>query len=137
MTAHSPPHSAFARLLRLAAAWLAAALLMQALQGAMALGAGPRHTHQILAQGGAIHSHQHTQLERHHHRVDDASVQHSTSTDDSLDTANLALTLALGMMALGHTCRRLGSRSHVLCAKAAWFWSSRSPQPLRRPPRAA
>jgi hypothetical protein len=140
MTAHQNPqvrpHTAFARLLRLAAAWLAAALLMQSLQGAMALGAGPRHTHQTLAQGGAPHGHLHTGLERHHHRMDDASVLRSTSSDDSLDAASLALTLALALMVLGRAANRLATPGRVLCASAAWFWSDRTPQPLRRPPRA-
>lgn len=130
-----PPCRLVSRLLRLAAAWLAAALVMQALQGAMALGAGPRHTHATLSQGVTGSGHVHANLERHHHAMGDATVQRSG--DDTLDAASLALTLALALMAFDKVLHRVSVAARVLRAAPLWFWSSRTLQPLRRPPRAA
>lgn len=122
-------------LLKQAAAWLVAVLLMQALQGAMALGAGPRHTHAANTRG-AVHSHLHAGFERHHHRVDDATVQRSAD-DDTLDLAGAALAAALGLMLLGRAFARVCKTGHAWRDAPAWFWSDRSPAPLRRPPRLA
>jgi hypothetical protein len=137
MPSHPSPTHPWTRLLRLATAWLAAALLMQALQGAMALGAGPRHVHhRPAAVGAAPAGHVHAHLERHHHRVDDASVQRSSSAEDGLDAASLALSLAMALMAFGQVAQHLGRCRSVLRAAVAWFWASVSLPLLRRPPRA-
>ncbi len=134
MTRHPPSPTLTAALLQLLAAWLAAILLVQGLQAARALGAGPRHAH--ISQA-ADPGHSHDGFERHHHRLDDASVQHDPTPDTSLDAAQLALTLALALMAFGAHLHRLPVLGQVQRAAPAWFWRTRTRQPLLRPPRPA
>lgn len=119
--------------LRVAAAWLAAALVMQALQGAMAIGAGPLHSHDT-SRAAPVGGHTHSGFERHQHAPDDASVQ-LESTRESLDAAGLALTWALAFMAFGHTLPRLWGAGTVRHAARGCTWTSWIPQPPQRPPR--
>ncbi len=134
MTRASPTPTLTAALLQLLAAWLVAILLVQAFQGARALGAGPRHVHVAVA---ADLGHSHDGFERHHHRPDDPSVQRDGTPDTSLDAAQLALTLALALMAFGAHPHRLQALGQVQRAAPGWFWRTRTRQPLLRPPRLA
>jgi hypothetical protein len=140
MTSTPLTASRTAALLQLLAAWLAALLLMQAFQGALALGAGPRHLHR--PDAAAVHgaAHLHLAFERHHHRLDDTTVQRADTADSSLEAAQLALTLAMAAMvpmAFGQGLRRLLALAQVLRPAPTWFWRHRSLHPPLRPPRAA
>lgn len=127
------PRSTAADLLRLAAAWLAAIVLLQGLAAAHALGAGPLHRHR---DGVAAHEHMHAAVERHHHHAADASVVADAATDAAIDGAALALTAALALMALGAALRQPNDpRRHVWRAAAPWAWYTTVPAGLRKPPR--
>lgn len=127
------PRSTVADLLRLAAAWLAAIVLVQGLAAAQALGAGPLHRHR---DGVAAHEHMHATAERHHHHGADASVVADAATDAAIDGAAFALTAALALMALGVALRHATDpRRHVWRAAVSWAWQTNVPAGLRKPPR--
>ncbi len=133
----SPTHaSCLARWLRLVAAWLVCILVMQGLQGAMALGAGPRHLHRPATAQSPAHTHAHLGFERHHHALTDGSVQVvDPAGTGAVDAAAAALALALSLMAFGAGTRTTPAGRHVLRPARSWFWRSIDSPPLLRPPR--
>ena len=133
----SPTHtSLLAGCLRLVAAWLVVILVMQGFQGALALGAGPRHSHRPATAQAPAPAHFHLGSERHHHAIGDRSVQ-LTAGDEvgAVDTTSLALTLAMALMLLATLRRGTPAREHVQLAARSWFWRSVVRAPLLRPPR--
>lgn len=127
------PNSTAADLLRLAAAWLAAIVLLQGLAAVQALGAGPLHRHRDVV---AAHERAHATAERHRHHAADASVIADAATDAAIDGAAFALTAALALMALGAALRQpTDPRRHVWRAAAPWAWHTTIPAGLRKPPR--
>lgn len=136
MTLSPAARSPLANLLQLMAVWLVVLLLVQGLQGAIALGAGPRHTH-----GGAasqLHTHEHDGVQRHHHARGDPTVrweQGDPALDAALDAAAQALTLAMALMAFAVRRQGLARAGHLLRAALPWFWRSVVAPLLRRPPR--
>ena len=124
--------STAADLLRLAAAWLAAIVLMQGLAAAHALGLGPLHRHRDVE---AAHAHMHATAERHHHDAADGVVA-DVAGEATADGAAFALTAALALMALGLALRQSADpRRHVWRAAAPWAWRTAVPAGLRKPPR--
>jgi len=127
------PRSTAADLLRLAAAWLAAIVLVQGLAAAQALGLGPLHRHRDTA---AAHEHLHATAQRHHHDAADTSVLPDAAADGAIDGAAFALTAALALMALGLALRQpTDRRRHVWRAATPWAWRTTVPAGLRKPPR--
>jgi hypothetical protein len=128
--------SRLARWLRLAAACLVAVLVMQALQGAMDLGAGPRHLHRPDGVGQSAQGHVHLDFQRHHHVATDPSLWVVDPADTgSVDAAAAALVMALTLMAFGARPRMAAAVRHVLQAARPWFWRSLDMPPRLRPPR--
>ena len=119
--------------LRLLAVWLVVILIMQGFQGALALGAGPRHVHMASAAGERAHSH--GDLQRHHHAATDTTVRAEHADTAALDEVALALTLAMSLMVNGLHRPSAPVRRHVLRAATPWFWRSVVMPPRRRPPR--
>jgi hypothetical protein len=127
------PRSTAADLLRLAAAWLAAIVLVQGLAAAQALGLGPLHRHRDAA---VAHDHRHATAERHHHEAADASVVAEATADAAIDSTAFALTAALALMALGVARRQASDpRRHVWRAAMSWAWRTTVPASPRKPPR--
>ena len=133
MTVSPAPRSKVAAWLQLLAAWLVAILVMQGFQGALALGAGPRHVHTVGM--GVSRAHSHGDLQRHHHAADDTTVRAEHADTASLEDAALALTLAMSLLACGQRRRPAPARQHVLRAARPWFCRSVVMPPPRRPPR--
>jgi hypothetical protein len=128
--------SPLADLLRVVAVWLAAMLLVQGFQGALALGAGPLHAHAAGGGGRAVQAHSHGGLERHHHAVGDRSLQRAEPADDGTpDATAQALTLAMALMAFAARRCVVGRMQHLLHDARSWFCRSVIVAPLRRPPR--
>lgn len=128
--------SPLADLLRVLAAWLAAILLVQGFQGALALGAGPLHAHAAAATGMAVQVHRHGDLERHHHAVSDSTVRRAEPADDGTpDVTAQALTLAMALMAFAARRCAVVRMQHLLHDARPWFCRSVVAVPLRRPPR--
>lgn len=138
MTLSPAARSPLANLLQVMAAWLVMVLLVQGLQGAMALGAGPRHTH--AGAGDGLHAHRHDSVQRHHHARADTTVRWERvdpALDAALDAAAQALTLAMALMAFAARRPGLAVARHLLRPAPAWFWRSVVAPPRRRPPRPA
>lgn len=136
MTLSPAARSPLANLLQVMAAWLVVVLLVQGLQGAIALGAGPRHTHVGAAAG--LQAHRHDAGQRHHHARADTTVQWERADpalDAALDAAAQALTLAMAWMAFAVRRPGLAAARHLLRAALPWFWRSVVAPPRRRPPR--
>lgn len=134
MTLSPAARSPLANLLQVMAAWLVVVLLVQGLQGAIALGAGPRHTH----AGAGLQAHRHDAEQRHHHARADITVQWERADpalDAALDAAAQALTLAMALMAFAVRRQGLAAARHLLRAALPWFWRSVIAPPRRRPPR--
>jgi hypothetical protein len=125
-------------LLRLAALWLAAILLVQGVAAALALGAGPLHHHRQRQQALAEdHLHAHADGRRHHHAADAGAVI-ETDAATALDDAALALVAALALMAAGSPRAPAADGSGpVRRAIGALPIRGLSPEPLLRPPRSA
>jgi hypothetical protein len=94
------PHSTAGDLLRLAALWLAAILIVQGVAAAVALGAGPLHHHrQRQHLPTDTHAHAHAAGERHHHAAGDAAVVAEADPAASWSDAAGALLAALALLA--------------------------------------
>lgn len=136
------PRSTLTDLLRLAAAWLAAVVLVQGVAAAQALGLGPLHVHRPAEAWTADAAHRHHDgAERHVHAAFDADVQLAGPAGDlgeGIDGTAFALTAALALMAVGASQRRTDvSRRHVWRAAPAPGWRSTTPALEPKPPRRA
>lgn len=143
MTLSPHRNTTFADLLRLAAGWLVLVLLVQSLQWAGTLGAGPRHRHGPPAVGAPAdvhaHHHHHDAFERHHHAPAAERVAFETDRelDDALERAAFALAAALALLAFAAGRAAAGTRTHVLRGCGAPAWRSAGLRRWRRPPRPA
>ena len=138
-------------LLKLLASYLVAVLLLQGLAAAFALGAGPLHRHrgaptstavalfshaeQHVAQRAEHHAqHHHGSNQRHHHGAGDSTVALDAAAQEAADSAALALTAALSLLAVQTPRVQADNRSHVQHAAPLWFWYTVLTLPLARPP---
>jgi|JI8StandDraft_1071087.scaffolds.fasta_scaffold12592_2 hypothetical protein len=136
------PRSTVSDLLRLAAAWLAAVVLVQGVAAALALGMGPLHVHRPDgAHAPGLEQRHHDTAERHVHAAFDASAQFFGPAGDlgeGIDGTAFALTAALALMAIGATLARpADTRRHVWRAAPVPGWRSTTPALALKPPRPA
>jgi len=136
------PRSTVSDLLRLAAAWLAAVVLVQGVAAALALGMGPLHVHRPDgAHAPGLEQRHHDTAERHVHATFDASAQYFGPAGDlgeGIDGTAFALTAALALMAIGATLARpADTRRHVWRAAPVPGWRSTTPALALKPPRPA
>ncbi len=136
------PRSTVSDLLRLAAAWLAAVVLVQGVAAALALGMGPLHVHRPDgAHAPGLEQRHHETAERHVHAAFDASAQFFGPAGDlgeGIDGTAFALTAALALMAIGATLARpADTRRHVWRAAPVPGWRSTTPALALKPPRPA
>jgi hypothetical protein len=135
------PNSTASDLLRLAALWLVAILLVQGFAAALALGAGPRHHHRPQQPAHAHahdHIHAHGGIERHHHARGDGSVVTDADTTAALDAAALALAAALTLLAANNPRRAaVDTLGHVRRSIEHRRAASVSLEPHDKPPRPA
>jgi hypothetical protein len=131
------PNSTAADLLRLAALWLAAILVVQGCAAALALGAGPLHHHRQAARDTQAHAH--ADGERHFHDGRTSGIVLQADAAQALDEAASALAAALGLLASsGSTTATADAQpGHVLRGLAQLPLAGTAPEPLLRPPRAA
>ena len=134
------PRSTASDLMRLAAAWLAAVVLVQGVAAALALGMGPLHVHRpdTARESGLEHRH-HATAERHVHAAFDASALFfgpAVDAGEGVDGTAFALTAALALMAIGATLARpADTRRHVWRAAPEPGWRSTTPALALKPPR--
>ena len=136
------PRSTVSDLLRLAAAWLAAVVLVQGVAAALALGMGPLHVHRPDGtHAPGLEQRHHETAERHVHAAFDASAQFFGPAGDlgeGIDGTAFALTAALALMAIGATLARpADTRRHVWRAAPVPGWRSTTPALALKPPRPA
>lgn len=124
-------------------------LLLQGLAAALALGSGPWHRHApapvTLASIAFAHpaqaqartpAHSHATALRHHHDAFEAAMAGTIVAEGALDLHAFALTAAMSLLALGALHAMPGPGVHVMQATLGWRWSTRSPKPPFKPPRA-
>ncbi len=136
------PNSTLGDLLRLAAVWLVAVLLLQCQAAVHARSAGPLHLHRAPSGPAAGDGHHHHALglaERHLHEAGDGSVLRLGAVDDELDAAALALAAAFALLATAGAPAALrpaaGPRGWP--RQAAVPILSTHTEPLLKPPRPA
>lgn len=128
------PNSTAADLLRLAAAWLAGLLLLQALAAALALAHGPLHRHRTpLWTLPSLHQHQHYQ--QHQHDLQDGSVQTAATPDTDQANAEAVLAAVIALWALARLGLAADTRRHVWRAARTWVALSADTWRWQRPPR--
>lgn len=129
--------------MKLLASYLVAVLLLQGLAAAFALGAGPLHRHRGAPTSTAValfsHAemraeHHHGNSQRHHHSPGDSTVALDAAAQEAADSAALALTAALSLLAVQTPRIQADNRSHVQHAAPLWFWHTVLTLPLARPP---
>jgi hypothetical protein len=133
---------------------MTAILLMQGFAASYERALGPVHHHvqqpQSLrleshgdVQAGAhtnTHSKAHSNNERHHHAVNDDSVQldaANIAADDAWDAAASALVVAFALLALSHRLRGFAPGRHVWRAAIAWVCLTAPAAPPLKPPQIA